>query len=98
MKCLGALDSFVRRLFMLEAAFLGIIASAIGWIIGALIMVVAGGFGKGWAVVGAVGLMGYLQTFGFCIGIGMLLTLAATYFPAQRAASMPPVMALRSEI
>lgn len=98
MKCLGALDSFVRRLFMLEAAFLGIIASVIGWFIGTIIMVVSGGFSKGWAVVGAVGLLGYLTTLVICVVIGAVLTLAATFFPAQRAAKMPPVMALRSEI
>lgn len=98
MKCLGALDSFVQRLFMLEAAFLGIIASTIGWVIGTAIMVIAGGFSKGWPVVAAVGLLGYLKTLIGCIGLGMLLTLAATFFPALRAAKMPPVMALRSEI
>ncbi|MBW3623986.1 MAG: FtsX-like permease family protein [Armatimonadetes bacterium] len=98
MKCLGALDAFVRRLFMLEAGFLGVIASSLGWLVGTLIMVIAGGFSKGWPVVGAVGIMGYLETFVWCVVIGTVLTLAATFFPAQKAASMPPVMALRSEI
>jgi len=34
MKCLGALDAFIVKLFLLEACFLGIIASFIGFAIG----------------------------------------------------------------
>jgi hypothetical protein len=34
MKCLGALDSFVVKLFFLEAGMLGVVASAIGFLIG----------------------------------------------------------------
>jgi ABC-type lipoprotein release transport system permease subunit len=98
MKCLGALDSFVSRLFLLEATFLGIIASALGWAFGTLVMFVINGFGQGWDIVMKVGLLGYLQNMVICVVIGMILTLLATIFPAQRAARMPPVMALRSEV
>src|SRR5947209_6025454 len=37
MKCLGALDSFVVTLFIIEAAFLGVISSLAGWFGGWLI-------------------------------------------------------------
>src|SRR5205807_7418265 len=34
MKCLGAMDGFIVKLFLLEAGFLGVVASVMGWIIG----------------------------------------------------------------
>jgi putative ABC transport system permease protein len=98
MKCLGALDSFVLRLFILEACFLGVIASALGWVLGTLIMVVVNGFGQGWSVVFQVGILNYIKSFLICMGVGLVLTLLATIFPALRAASLPPVSALRSEV
>jgi ABC-type antimicrobial peptide transport system permease subunit len=98
MKCLGALDSFVRRLFMLEAAFLGILSSALGWAFGTLVMFVVNGFGQGWPAVIGVGLTGYLRSLGICVLVGTILTLLATVFPAQRASKLPPAAALRSEV
>ncbi len=98
MKCLGALDSFVQRLFLLEAGFLGIIASSLGWLFGAVIIVLMSGFSVGWAAIPAVGLLGYLRSFAVCVIVGTVLTMVATYFPSQRAAAMPPAAALRSEV
>jgi predicted lysophospholipase L1 biosynthesis ABC-type transport system permease subunit len=98
MKCLGALDSFVRRLFMLEAAFLGILASGLGWIFGTLVMFIVNGFSQGWNMVIAVGITGYLRSFVICVVVGTILTLLATIFPAQRASRLPPAAALRSEV
>src|SRR5262245_34453757 len=34
MKCLGAMDGFIVKLFLLEAGFLGMVASVLGWIVG----------------------------------------------------------------
>jgi ABC-type antimicrobial peptide transport system permease subunit len=98
MKCLGALDSFVLRLFMLEAGFLGIIASFLGWAFGTTLMFVIDGFGQGWAAVISIGVAGYARNAVMCIVIGMILTLLATIFPALRASQLPPASALRSEI
>src|SRR5947209_15240302 len=33
MKCLGAMDGFIVKLFLLEPGFLGVVASVMGWII-----------------------------------------------------------------
>ena len=33
MKCLGAMDGFIVKLFLLEAGFLGILASVLGWVV-----------------------------------------------------------------
>lgn len=98
MKCLGALDSFVVILFLLESGMLGICASVLGWILGFVTMVLIAGFSKGWDIVATMSIWGVLGTLGFCVVIGMLLTLLATILPARQAAKMPAAMALRSEI
>src|SRR6476661_3464374 len=33
MKCLGAMDGFIVKLFLIEAGFLGMVASVLGWIV-----------------------------------------------------------------
>jgi hypothetical protein len=50
MKCLGALDSFIVRLFLLEAGLLGILGSALGALVGAgITMLFFVGRVGGWA-------------------------------------------------
>lgn len=98
MKCLGAMDRFVVTLFMMESGMMGIVASALGWLIGFGLMVLVAGFTKGWDVVFNIGVVDALRTLVASLGIGLLLTILATIAPAKRAADMPPAMALRSEI
>ncbi len=98
MKCLGALDSFVVELFILESGMLGVISSFIGWSIGAggILLLAIGGHGV--AIVGKIGILPILGTLGIAMLVGVSLTMIATIAPAVRAAKMPPAMALRAEI
>ena len=98
MKCLGALDSFVVLLFLLESGMLGICASVAGWVVGFASMVVIAGQTKGWDIVATMNGKDAALSFVFCTLAGMFLTLLATIAPAWRAAKMPAAMALRSEI
>ena len=98
MKCLGALDSFVVTLFLLESGMMGIAASVTGWVVGFGLMVLIAGFSRGWDIVASIGLIDTGRMFLLAVGVGVLLTILATIAPAQRAASMPAAMALRSEI
>ena len=98
MKCLGALDSFVVLLLVLESSMLGICASAMGWVLGFGAMVLIAGMSKGWSMVATLNPMDVMATFGVCLIAGMSLTLIATILPAMQAAKMPAAMALRSEI
>jgi hypothetical protein len=106
MKCLGALDRFVVRLFLLESGILGtlgaIAGAAAGFGVSAAIYALRFGpraFGKlGPALI----LSGYavplwLAVMGGVVLGGILAVLAAMY-PAWRAAKMPPAAALRVEI
>ena len=99
MKCLGALDGFVVTLFFIEALFMGIVASFVGWLLGFLVAMTVRWGEYGWAGAWA-GLDGprFLMLVGFATGIGAVLTLIATIAPAMRAAAMPAVAALRTEV
>src|SRR5262249_6092016 len=82
MKCLGALDSFIVKLFLIEAGLLGMTASLIGFIIGFGFAMVVGLTQNGikqWALVPAGSV---LQTFVVCLAVGALLTVLATIVPA----------------
>ena len=99
MKCLGALNSLIVRLFLIEALFMGFVASFAGWVLGFI-----GIFFVRWASLGWAEGIGHLTAgvvFGSllaCILIGGFLTLVAALLPAQRAAQMPPAAALRTEV
>jgi putative ABC transport system permease protein len=111
MKCLGALNQFVVKIFMIEACLMGIIASSLGWVIGSLLTVIAkwiGGVpttappGTTWYAaldLGDLFMIGWpLGTFWFCILVGSVLTMLATYIPAMQAARIPPAAALRVDV
>jgi len=107
MKCLGALDSFIVRLFILEAGLLGILGSIAGAIVGAGIMMLAymgrigaRGVGESWSAtalkLGGTEIPLWLSIL-LAIVIGGILSIAAALYPAWQAAKMPPAAALRSE-
>jgi ABC-type antimicrobial peptide transport system permease subunit len=108
MKCLGALDTFIVRLFLLESGILGLIGAAVGAGVGyvgvSLVHMVR--FGpKVWSHVGPALLFGGgafsvslpVAVVGAVI-LGALLALLAAIYPAWRASLMPPAAALRVEI
>ena len=105
MKCLGALNQFVVKLFMIEAFFLGVIASTLGWIVGTGLMTLIkliGGVPEnappGTTALGALSMGDVLMTLLICVPIGAFLTAIATYIPAIRAAQIPPAAALRVDV
>lgn len=98
MKCLGALDSFIVKLFFIEASLMGILASVSGWLAGWLITVVIRLITDGTKAFGPNFLVDTLIQMVISVGIGTFITLIAAIPPASRVAKMPPAAALRSEI
>ncbi len=97
MKCLGALDEFIVRLFLIESAVLGILGSFIGAIIGVLVMLI----GYTLKERGVAAMMDWGQMVEYiliALAIGTFLSLIAAVPPAIRAARMPPAAALSTEI
>ena len=97
MKCLGALDGFIIRLFLLESFFHGIVGTAAGIMIGVLLSLLAQSVRYGsfaWRGI----LPGELaESVGACFVIGLGLTVAGAIYPAWRAARMQPIAAMRVE-
>ena len=99
MKCLGALSSFIRTMFFLEASLLGVIGSAAGGIFGFLFSLVAYSitFGGG-LVIAALNPLQLLLYFLFSLVAGVVLSILAAIYPARFASRMVPATALRSTI
>jgi predicted lysophospholipase L1 biosynthesis ABC-type transport system permease subunit len=98
MKCLGAMDGFIVKLFLLEAGFLGVVASVMGWIIGYGAAVLVGLMHDGVKIWPKLPVGQALSSFGWSLLAGGVLTVLATIFPAIRASKLPPAAALRVEI
>lgn len=92
-KCLGALDNFIVKMFLIESGLLGLVGSAIGALVGAIFMLFTG--------LGALGKLNWMQlliSYGICLLLGTVLSIVAAVPPAIRAAKMHPADAMRSEI
>jgi predicted lysophospholipase L1 biosynthesis ABC-type transport system permease subunit len=98
MKCLGALDSFVVRLFLIEAAVIGFLGSFVGLLVGFIFVLAYYTITAGLSVVAKVDWPLLLLYMLGALLIGAVLSLAAAIPPAIRASHMPPAAALRSEI
>jgi ABC-type antimicrobial peptide transport system permease subunit len=101
MKCLGALSSLVRTLFLLEAAFMGTVGGVAGVAGGALFAfasyllpyggsLVLGAFAQGAASLAVKALLSLVA--------GIVLSIVAALYPAAVAARMVPADALRSSV
>jgi putative ABC transport system permease protein len=101
MRCLGALSSFVRTLFLVEAAFMGVVGGALGALAGALFTTATYLIPYGGALVlGAVGErpLALLLAALASVVAGLVLSLLAALYPASTAARMVPADALRSTV
>ena len=97
MKCLGALDSFVVKMFLIESGFQGFVGSLVGCILGVLMGILAGVIRHGGEVFAAFPTASVLSYAVIALVIGMLLAVASAIYPAYVAAKMVPADALRSE-
>ena len=97
MKCLGALDSFIVKLFVLESMFQGALGTFIGIVIGALLSIVLAWWNYGSNTFRFFPLAGVLVCMLASQAVGTLLTVVAATFPARAAAKMQPVDALRAD-
>ena len=96
MKCLGALDRFILRLFLLEAGIQGLAGSLIGALVGLAIGLATGLARFGTAALTHLAVADLAQSLGFSILVGAGLSLVGVVYPAIVAARMRPVEAMVS--
>ncbi len=105
MKCLGALDIFVVKLFLIESALQGVVGSVAGAVIGFLLAFVRALFtfhakdpesGESyWLALHFFPGVSLLAWLAAALGVGIALSIVAAIYPAIRAARMEPVQAMR---
>lgn len=99
LKCLGALDSFIVRLFLVESVFIGILASILGAVLGyALALLQVGAVFEFSLLTPGTCLWAALTGLPVAVILGTLLTTVAAMYPTYIAARMRPVEAMRAEV
>jgi len=102
-KCLGATNTSVLEIFLIEALLLGLLGGVIGALTGWLAAV--GIFGVQFGIGGVfpadkigIVMLQYLRYIAEAIGIAAFLSVAAAAYPAFYASRLHPAEALRYEI
>jgi putative ABC transport system permease protein len=97
MKCLGALDSFIVKLFLLESTFQGSAGTALGILIGFMLTLLLALLDYGTFVFKYFPTNAILWSALAAMIVGTTLSLIGAMLPAYRAAKMEPVAAMRSD-
>ncbi len=98
MKCMGALDGFIIKLFILESSFMGMAGTVMGAAVGLLLSILMSWIGYGNTVMDYVPWPDVLERVVWAIALGSFLSLMGGILPAYRAAKMEPVDAMRLEV
>ena len=102
-KCLGATDTSVLEIFLIEALLLGIFGGIIGSFLGWIAAIGIFGSQFSFASVFPAGkvaavMMDYLRYIAEGIGISILVSIAGAAYPAFYASRLNPAEALRYEV
>ena len=97
MKCLGALDSFIVKLFLIESLFQGIVGTLAGIVIGAALAMMSLAMTYGRDALRNLPAGELLMSAALCLLVGVVLTVAGAIYPAWSAARMQPIEAMRVE-
>ncbi len=98
MKCMGALDGFIIKLFLLESSFMGTAGTLIGVGVGLLLSVGISSITYGSVMFDHVPWGSVLERAVHATVIGFVLSVVGGIIPAYRAAKMEPVDAMALEV
>ena len=97
MKCLGALDSFIVKLFLLESLFQGVVGTAAGILVGVSVSFISATISYGGATFYHLLTGQIFWNLGITLVVGMALSVGGAILPALQAARMEPIAAMRVE-
>jgi len=97
LKCLGALDRFIMLMFVMEAAFLGIVGGIAGAVLGAFLGTGITLLSYGTLVLQAIPIGELSSWILFSIVLGVVLAAVASVYPSFKAARLAPMEAMRIE-
>ena len=97
MKCLGALDGLVVKIFIIEAGIQGMTGSLLGSLLGMVSALLMGILRFGMLSLSSISWAAVLNSMATGILIGTMLSLLGALYPAFMAARMQPVDAMRVE-
>jgi hypothetical protein len=97
MKCLGALNRFILRLFILEAGMQGLAGAGVGAVTGGLFALFNAVVQFGTVAITGMSWTGFFSAILIAVAVGCLLSLVGVLYPALVAARMLPVEAMRVE-
>ena len=98
MKCMGALDGFIIKLFLLESSFMGTAGTLLGVGVGLILSVGLSSITYGSVIFSLVPWGSVLERAVIATFIGFFLSLFGGIIPAYRAAKMEPVDAMALEV
>lgn len=99
LKCLGALSSFVVRLFLIESALVGLFGAVFGVLLG--LFVSLAGYAYLFGIGRIIATLDYgmtAVTVASCLGVGVVLAVVSGIYPARAAAKMIPASALATNV
>lgn len=96
-KCLGALNSFVVRIFVLEAIYQGLIGGFSGGVLGVFVSTVSLSVKFGWPMLRWWPFTSMILIVCWATLLAAALSLLGVIYPAMVAARMQPAVALRTE-
>lgn len=95
MKCLGALNQHILKLFIIEALLFGLFGGIVGFILGTITATTSSLIQLGLDVLQKLPIIDMFMNFSLIMVLSVTLTVISAIFPALRAAKLKPVEALR---
>lgn len=97
MKCLGALDSMILRLFLLEALALGLLGAGAGALLGLIAAWASSLLHFSSLDYGQISLLPLLAEAAKAWGTGIALSILGVLYPAILAAKLQPIIVMKEE-